>query len=240
MVTGPTVDGLHQAHGKARLYRRAVERARRAPMTVTALIVAAGSGQPHGRRRAQAISPARRQAGAGAMRSTRWRRHPAIDAVRVVIGEGQEELRARGARRPRRRRADHRRRERAGSGPRRASARDRRPTLVLVHDAARPFCPPDVIDRLLDGARQTNDGAVPVAARRRHAGARQGQAARRAGRPRRSWSGSRPRRRFGSRSASQRLSRAWTRRSPDRRSHASLAPPGSASPRSRATRCSTS
>jgi 2-C-methyl-D-erythritol 4-phosphate cytidylyltransferase / 2-C-methyl-D-erythritol 2,4-cyclodiphosphate synthase len=32
---------------------------------------------------------------------------------------------------------------------------------VLVHDAARPFCPPDVVDRLLS-ALDGNDGAVPV------------------------------------------------------------------------------
>ena len=32
---------------------------------------------------------------------------------------------------------------------------------VLVHDAARPFCPPAVIDRLL-AALDGNDGAVPV------------------------------------------------------------------------------
>jgi 2-C-methyl-D-erythritol 4-phosphate cytidylyltransferase/2-C-methyl-D-erythritol 2,4-cyclodiphosphate synthase len=33
--------------------------------------------------------------------------------------------------------------------------------IVLVHDAARPFCPPEVIDRLLD-ALAKGDGAVPV------------------------------------------------------------------------------
>ena len=32
---------------------------------------------------------------------------------------------------------------------------------VLVHDAARPFCPPAVVDRLL-AALDGNDGAVPV------------------------------------------------------------------------------
>ena len=32
---------------------------------------------------------------------------------------------------------------------------------VLVHDAARPFCPPSVVDRLLD-ALENHDGAVPV------------------------------------------------------------------------------
>ncbi len=33
--------------------------------------------------------------------------------------------------------------------------------IVLVHDAARPFCPPDVVDRLLDALGKA-DGAVPV------------------------------------------------------------------------------
>ncbi|MEO5972382.1 MAG: 2-C-methyl-D-erythritol 2,4-cyclodiphosphate synthase, partial [Sphingomicrobium sp.] len=33
--------------------------------------------------------------------------------------------------------------------------------IVLVHDAARPFCPPAVVDRLL-GALDGHDGAVPV------------------------------------------------------------------------------
>ncbi len=35
------------------------------------------------------------------------------------------------------------------------------PAFVLIHDAARPFLPHDVIDRLLD-ALETNDGAVPT------------------------------------------------------------------------------
>ena len=32
---------------------------------------------------------------------------------------------------------------------------------MLVHDAARPFCPPDVIDRLL-AALEFHEGAAPV------------------------------------------------------------------------------
>jgi 2-C-methyl-D-erythritol 4-phosphate cytidylyltransferase/2-C-methyl-D-erythritol 2,4-cyclodiphosphate synthase len=35
------------------------------------------------------------------------------------------------------------------------------PSLILIHDAARPFCPPEVIDRLLK-ALQTNSAAVPA------------------------------------------------------------------------------
>ena len=42
-----------------------------------------------------------------------------------------------------------------------ALAAEGAPDLVLVHDAARPFCPHDVIDRLLK-ALATNSAAVPV------------------------------------------------------------------------------
>jgi 2-C-methyl-D-erythritol 4-phosphate cytidylyltransferase/2-C-methyl-D-erythritol 2,4-cyclodiphosphate synthase len=37
---------------------------------------------------------------------------------------------------------------------------DRPPAAVLIHDAARPFTAPDVIDRVID-ALQTHDGAIP-------------------------------------------------------------------------------
>jgi 2-C-methyl-D-erythritol 4-phosphate cytidylyltransferase/2-C-methyl-D-erythritol 2,4-cyclodiphosphate synthase len=85
--------------------------------------------------------------------------HPAIDAVRVVVGEGQQEM-ARNALGTRQvgdlvvggsERADS---VRAGLSTIEAD-------FVLVHDAARPFCPHDVIDRLLD-ALQYAEGAVPV------------------------------------------------------------------------------
>jgi 2-C-methyl-D-erythritol 4-phosphate cytidylyltransferase/2-C-methyl-D-erythritol 2,4-cyclodiphosphate synthase len=85
--------------------------------------------------------------------------HPAIDAVRVVIGDGHQELatEALGTRPIG---------ELIVGGPERADsvragldAIDA--DIVLVHDAARPFCPLDVIDRLL-GALQHAVGAVPV------------------------------------------------------------------------------
>ena len=85
--------------------------------------------------------------------------HPAIDAVRVVIGEGQHDV-ARHALGPRlvgelivggAERADS---VRAGLGEIEADT-------VLVHDAARPFCPHGVIDRLLE-AVQSAEGAVPA------------------------------------------------------------------------------
>jgi 2-C-methyl-D-erythritol 4-phosphate cytidylyltransferase/2-C-methyl-D-erythritol 2,4-cyclodiphosphate synthase len=85
--------------------------------------------------------------------------HPRITAVRVVIGPGQEQQAAAalaglevgalipgGA-------------ERADSV--KAGLEAIEGGIVLVHDAARPFCPPEVVDRLLD-ALDKADGAVPV------------------------------------------------------------------------------
>jgi 2-C-methyl-D-erythritol 4-phosphate cytidylyltransferase / 2-C-methyl-D-erythritol 2,4-cyclodiphosphate synthase len=131
-------------------------------MTVTALIVAAGSGSRIGgdtpkQYRLLGGIPVLRRA-VEAMQS-----HPAITAVRVVIGEGQQSLAAEAL---------------AGldvgtpiigGATRQASVRqglealasEDAPDLVLLHDAARPFCPPHVIDRLLN-ALQTNSAAVPA------------------------------------------------------------------------------
>ena len=87
--------------------------------------------------------------------------HPAIDAVRVVVGAGQEamtrealgqrdvgEIIIGGA-------------ARSDSVAAGLAAIDSE--FVLVHDAARPFCPHGVIDRLL-AALGEDDGAVPVLA----------------------------------------------------------------------------
>jgi 2-C-methyl-D-erythritol 4-phosphate cytidylyltransferase/2-C-methyl-D-erythritol 2,4-cyclodiphosphate synthase len=84
---------------------------------------------------------------------------PAIHSVRVVIGQGQQESAAMalegldvgefipgGA-------------ERANSVRAGLAAIDSE--AVLVHDAARPFCPPEVIDRLL-AALEFFEGASPV------------------------------------------------------------------------------
>jgi 2-C-methyl-D-erythritol 4-phosphate cytidylyltransferase/2-C-methyl-D-erythritol 2,4-cyclodiphosphate synthase len=127
---------------------------------VTALIVAAGSGSRMGgdvpkQYRVLGGKPVLAHA-VDALAS-----HPRIDAVRVVIGPGQEEMAeialgrrdvgsliVGGAER-----ADSVRAGLAAIGD----------GIVLVHDAARPFCPPDVIDRLLD-ALDGHDGAVPVLA----------------------------------------------------------------------------
>lgn len=126
-------------------------------MSVTALIVAAGSGTRMGgipkQYRSVGGKPVLRWA-VEAMRS-----HPAITNVRTVIGRGQDDL-ARdalagldvgdpivGGR------------ERSDSVQ--AGLRAVSDEAVLVHDAARPFCPPEVIDRLLPPL-EFFEGAAPV------------------------------------------------------------------------------
>ncbi|GAA4016604.1 bifunctional 2-C-methyl-D-erythritol 4-phosphate cytidylyltransferase/2-C-methyl-D-erythritol 2,4-cyclodiphosphate synthase [Sphingomonas swuensis] len=127
---------------------------------VTALIVAAGSGTRMGGETPKQYRPLAGKAllahACEALLS-----HPRITAVRVVIGGGQEELARKalgsldvgeliiGGR------------ERADSVRAGLAAID--DGIVLVHDAARPFCPPEVVDRLLD-ALESADGAVPVLA----------------------------------------------------------------------------
>jgi 2-C-methyl-D-erythritol 4-phosphate cytidylyltransferase/2-C-methyl-D-erythritol 2,4-cyclodiphosphate synthase len=127
-------------------------------MAVTALIVAAGKGERLGgdvpkQYRSLGGKPVVRRAVEALIG------HPRVDAVRVVVGPGQEAL-ARAALTGLEvgelipggeQRADSVRAglEAVGSG------------MVLVHDAARPFCPPEVVDRLLD-ALDGADGAVPV------------------------------------------------------------------------------
>jgi 2-C-methyl-D-erythritol 4-phosphate cytidylyltransferase/2-C-methyl-D-erythritol 2,4-cyclodiphosphate synthase len=127
-------------------------------MTITALIVAAGSGSRMGGDLPKQFRPIAGKAvlahAIDALAS-----HPAVGAVRVVIGQSQEEM-AREALGDRdvgelivggTERADS---VRAGLGSIDEG-------IVLVHDAARPFCPHDVIDRLL-AALEGADGAVPV------------------------------------------------------------------------------
>ena len=127
-------------------------------MTVTALIVAAGRGE-----RAGGGVPKQYRLLSGKS-VLRWAvesliRHPAVKSTRVVIGEGQEEqakaalegldvgaMIQGGAER-----ADS---VRAGLAMVEADA-------VLVHDAARPFCPPEVVDRLL-ASLEFHEGAAPV------------------------------------------------------------------------------
>ncbi|HEU0311504.1 MAG TPA: bifunctional 2-C-methyl-D-erythritol 4-phosphate cytidylyltransferase/2-C-methyl-D-erythritol 2,4-cyclodiphosphate synthase [Sphingomicrobium sp.] len=127
-------------------------------MTVVALIVAAGSGSRMGGDRPKQF----RSIGGKAVLAhavDALASHPQVDAVRVAIGEGQQalarealgnrdiaELIIGGA-------------ERADSV--RAGLDAIEADVVLIHDAARPFCPHGVIDRLL-GAVEGAAGAVPV------------------------------------------------------------------------------
>lgn len=127
-------------------------------MTVTALIVAAGKGE-----RAGGALPKQYRL-LGGKPVLRWAaealiRHPAVRATRVVIGQGQLDLASKalagldcgtliegGA-------------ERADSV--RAGLADVDDDAVLVHDAARPFCPAAVIDRLV-ASLEFYEGAAPV------------------------------------------------------------------------------
>lgn len=127
-------------------------------MTTSGLIVAAGKGERLG----GGVPKQYRMLGGKPV--LRWSaeamlRHPAIRQVRVVVGRGQNDLALEalqgldvgdlvegGAER-----ADS---VRAGLN---AIAGD----AVLIHDAARPFCPPDVVDRLL-ARLEFFEGAAPV------------------------------------------------------------------------------
>ena len=109
---------------------------------------------------AQAIRAARRQADDRAQPSPRSPAHPAIDAVligdRRRPGAGAERGAGRRAARDRRRDAA---RIGVATGSRRLAGDG--PDRVLIHDAARPFVPGAVIDRLL-AALDDADGAVPA------------------------------------------------------------------------------
>lgn len=127
-------------------------------MTVTALIVAAGSGSRMGADLPKQYRPI------GGKPVLRWAveamtGHPLVGGTRVVVGAGQQEL-AQAAL------------EGLDVGPLIEGGAERSMSVgnglleiesefVLVHDAARPFCPPAVIDRLLK-AMETHRGAVPV------------------------------------------------------------------------------
>ena len=127
-------------------------------MTVTALIVAAGKGERLGGDVPKQYRPI------GGKPVLRWAAeamasHPSIDQVRVVIGSGQQQLAQEAL-------------DGIAVGNLVEGGAERSDSVlkglqaiaegaVLVHDAARPFCPPNVIDRLL-AALDDSDGAVPV------------------------------------------------------------------------------
>ena len=128
---------------------------------VTALIVAAGRGRRVG---GDVPKQYRHIAGKPVLRHAveALLAHPRIGGVRVVIGEGDERLFGEAMQGldvgspivggETRQESVRRGLEALESDP---------PHFVLIHDAARPFCPPDVIDRLLK-ALETNSAAVPA------------------------------------------------------------------------------
>ncbi|MBX3562098.1 MAG: bifunctional 2-C-methyl-D-erythritol 4-phosphate cytidylyltransferase/2-C-methyl-D-erythritol 2,4-cyclodiphosphate synthase [Sphingomonas sp.] len=125
-----------------------------------ALVVAAGSGVRAG---GETPKQYRRIAGRALLAHAVDRlRHPRIDEIRVVIGEGQEALyvEAIGALTlPPSVIGGATRRESVWNGLAAIAGDD--VAHVLIHDAARPFLPAEVIDRLLD-ALVEDDGAVPA------------------------------------------------------------------------------
>jgi 2-C-methyl-D-erythritol 4-phosphate cytidylyltransferase/2-C-methyl-D-erythritol 2,4-cyclodiphosphate synthase len=128
-------------------------------MTIAAIIVAAGKGE-----RAGASLPKQFVTVGGktllAHAVTALARHPRIERTVVVVAEGQKELAAHalgdilvdaivigGAERQ----------QSVAAGM--AAIGDAR--IVLIHDAARPFLPSSVVDRLI-AALDTADGAIPA------------------------------------------------------------------------------
>ena len=126
-------------------------------MPVTAIIVAAGSGSRMG---GGVPKQFRFLAGKAVLAHAvdALAGHPRVDTVRVVIGPGRDEMA----------RAALGEREvsiLAGGAERHDSVRSGMNGLsdgiVLIHDAARPFCPARVVDALLDSLEDAA-GAVPV------------------------------------------------------------------------------
>jgi 2-C-methyl-D-erythritol 4-phosphate cytidylyltransferase/2-C-methyl-D-erythritol 2,4-cyclodiphosphate synthase len=123
-----------------------------------ALIVAAGSGSrvgggiPKQYRKVAGVPVIARAVDALAS-------HPAIDAVHVVIGAGQEAQLSEAL-------GERVATSSSGGATRRESVRAGLEAIgdagrVLIHDAARPFLPPAVIDRLL-AALEDKAGAIPT------------------------------------------------------------------------------
>jgi 2-C-methyl-D-erythritol 4-phosphate cytidylyltransferase / 2-C-methyl-D-erythritol 2,4-cyclodiphosphate synthase len=129
-------------------------------VTIAALIVAAGKGERLG----GGVPKQFRMLGGKPV--LRWAvealtRHAAVNAVRVVIGKGQQELAAAAL-------------DGLDVGPPIEGGAERSDSVraglaaidcdaALIHDAARPFCPPTVIDRLI-AQLEFFEGAAPVLA----------------------------------------------------------------------------
>lgn len=128
-------------------------------MTITAIIVAAGKGERAG-------GPVPKQYAVVGGKSllahavTAFSTHKSIDQIIIVIGEGQTDLALAALGEMR---VDHivtggtERQDSVAAGISAAGEAD----ILLIHDAARPFLPHTVIDRLIE-ALGTSDGAVPA------------------------------------------------------------------------------
>jgi 2-C-methyl-D-erythritol 4-phosphate cytidylyltransferase/2-C-methyl-D-erythritol 2,4-cyclodiphosphate synthase len=127
-------------------------------VTTTALIVAAGSGSRMG---GGIPKQFRTLAGKSVLRwaAEALMRHPAVQSTRVIVGKNQEELAAQAL-------------DGLDVGPLITGGFERADSVqaglraisgdaVLVHDAARPFCPGAVIDRLL-ASLEFFEGSAPV------------------------------------------------------------------------------
>lgn len=124
---------------------------------IAALIVAAGQGVRSGEGMPKQYRPIGGKA-VLAHAIDALAAHPAVDLVQVVIGEGQDDLYAEvtgGRALPPPVKGGATRRASVIAGLEAIDA-----DIVLIHDAARPFLPAVVIDRLLD-ALGAWDGAVP-------------------------------------------------------------------------------
>jgi 2-C-methyl-D-erythritol 4-phosphate cytidylyltransferase / 2-C-methyl-D-erythritol 2,4-cyclodiphosphate synthase len=131
-------------------------------MHVTALIVAAGSGSRMGGELPKQYRPiGGKPMLAHAVDALAG--HSRIDAVRVVIGAGQKALaeKALGGRDVGPLIVGGATRQESVRRGLEALSVERAPDLVLIHDAARPFCPPEVIERLLK-ALESHSAAVPA------------------------------------------------------------------------------
>jgi len=127
-------------------------------MSVTALIVAAGRGSRMG---SGIPKQFRLLGGKTVLRRAveSLARHPAVRSTRIVIGPGQEELAAEaleGLKVDENVQGGEHRADSVQAGL--ASAKG---DAILIHDAARPFCPPGVIDRLI-ASLEFFEGAAPV------------------------------------------------------------------------------
>lgn len=125
-------------------------------MTVTAIIVAAGTGSRSGQIQPKQFTPLAGRA------MLAWSyhalaAHPRIDEVVVVIGASQEAMLRDVLPDARSVLGGATRHESVASG----LAACRGADIVLVHDAARPFLPAGTVDRLL-AALDKHEGAVPV------------------------------------------------------------------------------